>query len=336
MDVERLGHYIEGTMVRVARFAWGLLLYDVGVAAWGTYVRATGSGAGCGRHWPLCNGQVVPIAPRIETIVELSHRLSSGGALVLTAALLVWSFRAFPRGHMVRRGAAAAMAFMVAEAAIGAALVLFELVAHDASSKRALSISLHLVNTFFLLAATALTAWWASGFEPIRIRGQGVVVWTTGAPLVATLFVGISGALTALGDTLFPAASIGSGIVQDFSATAHFLVRLRAVHPLFAAATAILIVVAGSATRARRPSRSVRLLSRATTLLVVGEVSAGIVNLVMLAPVFLQITHLVIAQLLWIALILLSSASLAEPSLRPRLALGGMHAAHEGASAKPS
>src|ERR1700681_3305989 len=110
-------------MTRFARFAWGLLVYDVAVAAWGTYVRATGSGAGCGRHWPLCNGEFGPHAPRVETLVELSHRVSSGGALVLTAVLLVWSLRAYRPGHLVRRGAATTMAFMVAEAAIGAGLV---------------------------------------------------------------------------------------------------------------------------------------------------------------------------------------------------------------------
>jgi heme A synthase len=102
-----------------ARFAWGLLVYDIGTAAWGAYVRASGSGAGCGRHWPLCNGEVVPRAPRVETAIELSHRISSGVALAMTAVLLVWSLRAFPKGHAVRRGAGAAAVFMVAEALIG-------------------------------------------------------------------------------------------------------------------------------------------------------------------------------------------------------------------------
>src|SRR5271165_4413430 len=106
-------------MTRFARFAWGLLAYDIGVAAWGAYVRATGSGAGCGRHWPLCNGEVMPRAPRVETLVELSHRLSSGTALLLTVGLLVWSRRSYPRGHCVRAGATAAMTFMVTEAGLG-------------------------------------------------------------------------------------------------------------------------------------------------------------------------------------------------------------------------
>ena len=147
----------------VARFAWALLGYEILVVAWGAYVRATGSGAGCGRHWPTCNGEILPRAPRIETLIEMSHRLSSGGALIGTLVLFVWAVRVYPRGHRVRRGAGVTTLLMVAEALIGAALVLFELVAHDASMKRALSISLHLINTFLLLASTATTAWWASG-----------------------------------------------------------------------------------------------------------------------------------------------------------------------------
>ncbi len=41
------------------RFAWGVLVYFIAVILWGTLVRATGSGAGCGDHWPLCNGTVM-------------------------------------------------------------------------------------------------------------------------------------------------------------------------------------------------------------------------------------------------------------------------------------
>src|SRR5579863_7151033 len=107
-----------------ARAAWALLAYDIAVVLWGAYVRATGSGAGCGRHWPMCNGEIVPRAPRVETLIELSHRASSGVAFVLTGVLLAWAVRTFPRGHRVRRGAATAMLLMVSEAAVGAGLVL--------------------------------------------------------------------------------------------------------------------------------------------------------------------------------------------------------------------
>jgi heme A synthase len=314
-------------MTRFARFAWGLLAYDMGVVAWGAYVRATGSGAGCGRHWPLCNGEVVPRAPRAETLVELTHRVSSGTALVLTVLLFVWSLRAYPRGHLVRRGAGAAAAFMIAEALIGAGLVLFELVAHDASVKRALSVSLHLFNTFLLLASTALTAWWASGGAPVRTRGQGAVAWTTGLPLAAMLFVGTTGAVTALGDTLFPPTSIASGFAQDFAPSAHLFVRLRALHPLLATLTAALVVVATGITRTLRPLPPVRIMGRAAAVLAVTQVAAGLLDVVTLAPVWLQMVHLLLADAVWIALVLTAAAAMrAWPEARsvvPQAMVGG-------------
>jgi heme A synthase len=297
-------------MSRFARFAWGLLAYDVAVVAWGVYVRATGSGAGCGQHWPLCNGEVVPRAPRVQTLVELSHRLSSGTAMVLTAVLLVWALRAYPSGHVVRRGAAVSMVLMVAEALIGAGLVLFALVEHDASMKRALSVCLHLVNTLLLLASTALTAWWATGGARVRVRGQGLVAWAAAVPLAAMFFVGASGVVTALGDTLFPATSIAAGFAQDLAPGAHLFVRLRALHPLLASATAAAIFVASGLLRALRPAGPVRRLSFVTTGLVLAQVAAGLLDVALLAPVWLQLVHVVLADGVWISLVLTAAAAL--------------------------
>jgi heme A synthase len=295
-----------------ARFAWGVLAYDVLVVAWGAYVRATGSGAGCGRHWPTCNGDVLPRSPRIETLVELSHRVSSGAALLLTVALFVWAWLVFPPRHRVRRAAAAAVVLMFAEALIGAGLVLFELVAHDASLKRALSMSLHLTNTFFLLASTALTAWWASGGAAPRWRGQRPVIVALGLPLLAMLAVGTTGAVTALGDTLFPAASLAAGMAQDFAAGAHVFVRLRAIHPAIAATTAVAIIFVCGLVRALRPGRAVRILSRACAALAASQVALGVLDVLTRAPVMVQLAHLTIADAVWITLVLTGAAALAE------------------------
>lgn len=294
----------------IARFAWGVLGYDVAVVAWGAYVRATGSGAGCGRHWPTCNGDFIPRAPRVETVVELSHRLSSGAAFLLTAALLFWTIKALPPRHPARRGAAVATALMLGEALIGAGLVLFSLVARDASSKRAISICLHLINTFFLLAATALTAWWTSGGAPLRFRDRPVVVAVLGAPLAAMIAVGATGALTALGDTLFPAPSLAMGLARDFAPGAHFLVRLRALHPLIAVLTAAITAVSAAAARRLRPGAAVDALSRGVVALVVLQVAAGLTDLTLSAPVVMQIVHVVLADVVWIALVLTAAAAL--------------------------
>ncbi len=302
--------------VRFARFAWILLGYEVLVVAWGAYVRATGSGAGCGRHWPTCNGEILPRAARVATLIEFSHRLSSGGALIGALVLLVWALRAFPRAHRVRRGAIVTMSLVVAEALIGAGLVLFELVAHDASMKRGLTVSLHLINTFLLLASTALTAWWASGGRPVRLRRQSgaasAVLIVFGVLLPAMLVVGASGAVAALGDTLFPVPTLAAGIAQDFAAGSHLFLRLRVIHPMVAMTTAGAIVLSMGLVRSLRPGRAVRVLSRVAASLAVAQVAAGIGDVLSHAPVAMQLVHLVLADLVWIGLVLTAAAALAD------------------------
>src|SRR5262249_872473 len=146
---------------RFAKYAWFTLAFNLLVIVWGAYVRASKSGAGCGSHWPLCNGEVIPNSPTIKTLIEYSHRLSSGLALLLVVGMLVWVFRAYARKHQLRYLSAFAMFFMLMEAAIGAGLVLFEMVAENKSIARALWISAHLINTFLLIGTLALTAWLA-------------------------------------------------------------------------------------------------------------------------------------------------------------------------------
>jgi cytochrome c oxidase assembly protein subunit 15 len=299
-------------LARFALFAWALLAYDVAVVAWGAYVRASGAGAGCGRHWPTCNGDVVPRAPQLATLIEFSHRLTSGVAFLLTGVLLAWAFVAFPPGHRVRGGAIASMALMAAEAVIGAGLVLLALVAHDASVRRAVGVGLHLVNTFFLLAATSLTAFWASGGGAPRLRSYGALVPALGALLAGMIAVGASGAITALGDTLFPVPSLAAGLAQDFSPSAHIFVRLRAVHPVLAVLLATAVVVVTGFARGVRRTRGVTVLSRVTGGLAVAQVAMGLLDMTLRAPVALQLMHVLLADALWIALVLTTGAVLSE------------------------
>ncbi|HEX2253104.1 MAG TPA: COX15/CtaA family protein [Thermoanaerobaculia bacterium] len=313
---------------RFARFAWGLLVYNLGVILWGAFVRATGSGAGCGNHWPLCNGEVAPRAPSVETMIELTHRLTSGLDGLLVLALAVWAWRAFPRGDRVRRYAALSLAFLVSEALVGAGLVKFELVADDASVERGLVMAVHLVNTFLLIAFLALTAAWAGRPTAQRSRvGAGgaaallrdPVAWVLGATLAATLVLGVSGAIAALGDTLFPAASLREGIAQDLDPGAHLFVRLRVFHPLLALLVLVLGLQAAAFAARRRPRPEVRRRARQVTVLFGIEIVAGLVNLALAAPVVLQLVHLLLADLVWIALVLLASAAVA-PAAAPEAA----------------
>ena len=301
---------------RYATYAWATLAAILGVILWGAFVRATGSGAGCGSHWPLCNGEVVPRSPTAATLIELGHRVTSGLAALLVVGLVAGAWRGFPRGHAVRWGALAALVLMVLEALIGAGLVLLEHVAGDASIARAWWVSGHLVNTFLLVAALTLTAWCAAHDARPTLRGAGTLGAVLAAALGAVLVVGVSGAITALGDTLFPAATFAEGEAQTFSDTAHLFVRLRVWHPLLALAAGVLVMVA--AQRAMRV-RHAPAVSRAATVVLgflVLQICVGVANVTFLAPVPLQLLHLLLADLLWIALIVLAASALAVPSAR--------------------
>ncbi len=300
---------------RLAGFAWIVVAYAVGVVLWGAYVRATGSGAGCGNHWPLCNGVLLPRAPEVATLIEFSHRLSSGLVLVLVGALVVWAARVFPRRHRVRTGAWLSLVFTLSEALVGAGLVLFELVADNASMARAASMAVHLLNTFILLACLTLTALWATGVRAPRLRGRGTRAWLLGASLIGLLVLGASGAVTALGDTLFPSESLAEALHQDFSATGELLVRLRLFHPLLAITVGTIVIITAQVLRAGSPRRlAVRALADLLSGLVLVQLLAGLVNVSLLAPVWMQLLHLALADAVWITAVLLGGVTLARAS----------------------
>jgi len=297
-------------MDRFARYAWFTLAYNVAVILWGSIVRATGSGAGCGAHWPLCNGTIVQRAPKIETIIEYSHRATSGIALVLVVVLAVWAFRARPAGHEARKAALFALGFMLSEAAVGAGLVLFRLVADNESMARAMFMATHLVNTFLLVGAMTLTAHFASGGAPFRVRGQGALGGGIVLTLLGILVSSVSGAVAALGDTLFPAASLSQALEADLSPTAHLLLRLRLFHPGIAVAVGLLAFVLAWRMRDSGSPLAAR-LGGWTCGLVFLQILAGLLNVGLLAPVWMQVVHLLLADLLWIVFLLLGSTVLA-------------------------
>ncbi len=299
-------------MKRLAACAWSVLAYNVAVILWGAYVRATGSGAGCGAHWPLCNGEMVPRAPDAAMLIEYSHRVTSGLALVGVVLLLVWTWRATRPGHPARTGAVLSLLFMLTEAAVGAGLVLFQLVADNATMARAMFMAVHLVNTFVLLACLALTARWLSGGERILPSASPMLALGVLLGCVAILVVGTSGAVAALGDTLFPARSLASALGEDLSTTSHVLIRLRILHPILALVTAAGLIVAAPRLGAGGDAFSRRAVRAVSTLALV-QVLAGFANVYYLAPVTLQLVHLLLADAVWIAFVLLGASVLAQP-----------------------
>ncbi len=300
---------------RYATFAWTALGANLAVILWGAFVRASGSGAGCGSHWPLCNGEVVPRAPSTATLIELGHRVTSGLALLLVAGLVIGAWRVFPPGRLVRRSAVAAGVFMVLEALIGAGLVLLELVAGNATIARAWWMAGHLVNTFLLVAALTLTAWWSTHDARPRLRGAGPLAVTLGLALAGMLVLGVSGAITALGDTLFPVTTLAEGEAMTFSGAAHVFVRLRVWHPVLALVVGTLVV--GAAVHAARTRRdaTVVLLARALGGVFALNLVVGVLNVWWLAPLPIQLVHLLLADLVWIALVVLAASALAAPAV---------------------
>jgi cytochrome c oxidase assembly protein subunit 15 len=295
------------------RFAWFALFYNVLVILWGALVRASGSGAGCGNHWPLCNGQVIPVSPGFHTIIEFAHRQMTMGSTLIVVGLLIWTIRATVKGHAARWFAIASTVLLLNEALLGALLVKLGYVTGNQSGGRTVVLSIHLSNTLLLVAALTLTARFLSteqrwnGLQ--RAPGFGWAV----AGLAATIGVGVSGSMAALGDTLFPAASLQAAYAQDFGADAPWLLRLRLVHPLSALVAAVFVIWLVRRSRQGGPDGSLteRIARTQFAHVVLGllvlQFVLGVADVLLLAPAWMQLLHLLGADLYWIALVLLAA-----------------------------
>ena len=318
---------------RFAVFAWLVLLYNLPVILWGAYVRVSFSGDGCGANWPTCNGQFLPQSMKAPQAIEFTHRFMTGLDTVAVLILLGWALLAFGRPHAVRRYATLSFLFLVIEALLGAGLVLFRLVAKDQSIGRIWYLSAHLVNTMLLLAALTATAWAAwRGIARFRLLAATGGIF---AALAVAVAVSISGTITALGDTLFPATSLASGIGQDFARESSLLLRLRVIHPLIAVMGAIYILwVATTLLRGQTESSGVRRAALTVTVCTLVQLSAGALNLALLAPLAMQLLHLLSADLVWISLVWLllesSAAKLLAPETGRQMVVHHAGGLHEG------
>ncbi|NLH99075.1 MAG: heme A synthase [Chthonomonadales bacterium] len=241
---------------------------------------------------------------------ELIHRASSGVLLLMVLALVIIALRGLPVGHPARKTALGAGAIAIVEALLGAGLVLFGLVAENDSTARAVVIAVHLTNTLVLLALLSLTGWLAR-HSGVHIRSAGTLGIALALALIGLIAIGASGAVTALGDTLFPAASLREAVRHDLSPTAHLLVRMRVIHPVIAIIMgAFLIMLAGSVGRAvERARRAATFVS----VLVIGQIVLGFVNLFLLAPIAMQVVHLLAADTLWIGVVVMAASTWMEP-----------------------
>ena len=286
-------------MANLVRYAWFVLVFNVVVVVFGGFVRATGSGAGCGRSWPTCL-PASGAAAEGERVIELMHRRSAGVALALVVLLAVLVWRRTAKGSPARTGAGLAVVAIVGEALIGAMIVLAEWVADDASIARAISVPLHLVNTLFLLAALTLTIFWLSGGSGLSFRANPGVSRAVVLGGVALVLITATGAVTALADTLFP-----KGPGADISAGEHFLTELRVLHPILAVvASGIAWWVASRSERGR--GRAAIALPVLVGLMLV----SGVVNVTLGVPVWMQLVHLALADALWVTYVFVSARAL--------------------------
>jgi cytochrome c oxidase assembly protein subunit 15 len=295
------------------RFAWGVLAFFIATILWGTVVRATGSGAGCGDHWPLCNGTVWQQSPTLHTLIELAHRISAGAIdSILVLALIVWTWRGTTSGHLARWAAGATIFLTITEGALGAVLVKFGLTAGSRSPMRAPIEALHLSNTLLLLAALAATAHFLGrriGYRWRDIRISAPIGTAIG--MIAVMIVGVTGSLAALGDTLFPATSLGNALRDDFAGRltgeSTWLLRWRWTHPTVAILASIFLIwLLMRAVRRGGPWDNRKLSALVVALLVVQYI-LGALDVWLLAPVWMQVLHLFGADALWTALVVLTT-----------------------------
>ncbi|MGH9596184.1 MAG: COX15/CtaA family protein [Edaphobacter sp.] len=291
---------VKRAPIALVRYAWGVVGYNILVVLWGAVVRATGSGAGCGDNWPLCNGDFFPHHPRLATVIEFAHRSMTGVATALVVGLVVWTFYATNRGARARRAVVASMVLLVTEALLGAVLVLGGYVQNNISTGRVVMQSIHFTNTLLLLGSLALTAWWLG--DKLRTSSARIgerLALPAWLAVAATLVMGATGSLAALADTLFPSPSLRAALTSDFASTSPLLIRMRWMHPAAALVGACLVVWLVVRVRSRLGWIVAGLLGLQFVL--------GVGDVLLLAPTWMQILHLLGADLYWIALVTLAA-----------------------------
>jgi len=254
-------------------FFW-FWIYTLLVIIWGAWVRISHSGDGCGDHWPVCQGEFIPDLTQKKTFIEYFHRLMSG-AYGLIVIYLWWKLRFL---HKKMTLAHSFLILMITEALLGAALVKFNLVTTNDSFLRLIFMSLHQLNSFMLTAVTFLIYKSFDTEFDFRIKKIHILF----------IIVPITGAIAALSTTLFPSISLFQGIMDDFNSQSHIFIKLRILHPLLA------MIIMTSFIIWLYVKNETRLALETFFAVVI-----GIITLISLSPVYLKISHLLLAHLLW-------------------------------------
>jgi len=295
------------------RYSLGLVIYNVLVILWGAVVRATGSGAGCGSHWPLCNGEVLPQPEAVDTTIEFIHRVTSGVDGLFVITLLWMAYYLYGKKSKITLWAFLALVFIIIEGLLGRMLVVQEWVGTNISVMRAVVVAVHLANTYILLLTLTITAWLASLKHKVVWRDEKLITWLVVVGLVISILFSAMGAVTALGDTLFPPESVLTEIQKDFDPASNFLVRLRVIHPVLAILSSGFLFFMVRFIQKKLPVDAVNRRGNYLIGAMGIQVLAGGFTILTLAPLFMQVIHLLLADTFWILLILFSLESVTKP-----------------------
>lgn len=274
----------------------GLVLSVLSILA-GAFVRATGSGDGCGATWPTCKGRIIPSLSDTSEIIEFSHRGISGILLIVTLYIFVNS-RKLEKGSIARRAANYLTFFVLFEALIGAVIVIFEWVGLNSSLPRIVAVPIHLVNTFGLLASYVIL------FKILENKMDSIKnLWDRNFIIISILFLltGATGSITALADVLYPSASFIEGFLDDFDRTSEVLTRLRIFHPVVSTILSIALYI-----ESKQLQKRFDINTNFLKFLIFSAVFLGVANVLSNIVLFLSIFHLALADLLWITYIYVS------------------------------
>ncbi|MER3430695.1 MAG: cytochrome oxidase assembly protein [Blastocatellia bacterium] len=302
---------------RFAQYSLFALAFNLLVILWGVFLRASKSGDGCGQFWLTCNGELIPSAPEFKTIIEFTHRLMTAVDGIVMLILIAWAFAAWYRQRTRASWLGLVMAtgsfiFVLTEAAVGAGLVLTGNTALAVTETRPFWAMGHLVNTFILLAFLTLTFWFSNGEKRLHWPEHKTALLLVGG-VCLLLLVGMSGSLAALSNMLFPSQSLAEGISKDFSAGSNLILRLRLSHPILSILAGVYLFVVAGWLRSRERDRSaIAKAAKAVSFLVVVQILFGAATLLSLGPIIMQLGHLFLADLLWIALVLLIASSVSK------------------------
>lgn len=303
-----------------ATAVWTVLAYSCVVILFGAFVRASLSGDGCGTSWPLCGDAILPSTSDLKRLIEFTHRATSGLTLLFVAGLYVMARKRFEVGDIVRKSAGWALVFTLVSAGIGALLVIFSWVTHDRSLGRAITMPLHLINTFLLLGSLTICAYTATHREKVSLKNQGPVGTALKASLIGMFVLGASGAISAMGKTAFSTEleatqSLADRLNLHLGENAHVLLRGGISHPLLATSIAVMILMVCNFVTSRRDSREVHQWAKVTAGFILVELAFGVLNLVMSAPVWMQLVHLALALGAWISIVMLAVTAASAPAI---------------------